>query len=470
MICKKAMNLRVIVKYSLLLFCCRLRLGSTRNREKEGTNVSARRFIFDSNNKFTGWTSWEQFAACSTQCVSGYEKQTKECCDTGDNKLCYNLPWNHLKSLVGTCPNDGMWSDWSNWSICSVTCSTGSMIRKRNCTYNQPVAMPGFPCQGKASESKVCQMTLCPVNGHWSDWSNFTACTVSCAGGTKVRIRTCLFNESAPHGSQCFGNRTDTQDCNTVRCPVNGHWSDWSKFTDCTVSCAGGTKVRNRTCLFDKTAPHGAQCFGNTTDTRECNTEHCPVNGHWSDWSNFTKCTVSCAGGTKVRNRTCLFDESAPHGAQCFGNITDTRDCNTVRCPATTISTSTTTTPTTTTRATTTPSTTTTIALPTTPRSCFTCQGPPVICEKLNFPADCPLEKQFCINSLSNFKNASRIVDMRCGTRKECQTGWFEKYSTDDKCTSFDQTYLYTSRFDCEFCCNEDNCNQFINPAIKWHP
>ncbi|XP_053381712.1 uncharacterized protein LOC123541342 isoform X2 [Mercenaria mercenaria] len=64
----------------------------------------SRRFIFDANHTFTGWASWQQQAACSILCVSGYETVTKQCCETGDNRLCYNLPWDKLKMYVGTCP------------------------------------------------------------------------------------------------------------------------------------------------------------------------------------------------------------------------------------------------------------------------------------------------------------------------------------------------------------------------------
>lgn len=64
----------------------------------------------------------------------------------------------------------------------------------------------------------------------------------------------------------------------------------------------------------------------------------------------------------------------------------------------------------------------------------------------------------------------TEFVSCRCGTREECQKGWFEKYSSDDKCTKFSKDYIYTNEFNCEFCCDSDDCNYKINPDNKWLP
>ncbi|WAR23114.1 hypothetical protein MAR_036783 [Mya arenaria] len=53
----------------------------------------------------------------------------------------------------------------------------------------------------------------------------------------------------------------------------------------------------------------------------------------------------------------------------------------------------------------------------------------------------------------------------RCGTEQECHDGWFVKYSSNDRCLNFDERFLYTSSFTCEFCCTSDNCNINVNPT-----
>ena len=57
---------------------------------------------------------------------------------------------------------------------------------------------------------------------------------------------------------------------------VDGEWSAWTKYGKCTKTCGSGTQRRTRKC--DSPAPkHGGQtCVGGTTDSRQCNTNPCP--------------------------------------------------------------------------------------------------------------------------------------------------------------------------------------------------
>lgn len=57
-----------------------------------------------------------------------------------------------------------------------------------------------------------------PIPGGWSDWSTWTSCTKSCAGGVRYRERTCT--EPAPKfgGEYCEGEGEDAQACNTEKC------------------------------------------------------------------------------------------------------------------------------------------------------------------------------------------------------------------------------------------------------------
>ena len=64
-------------------------------------------------------------------------------------------------------------------------------------------------------------------------------------------------------------------------------------------------------------------------------TLHCMfiVDGVLSAWSNWTTCTVTCGGGVKQRNRSCIFDDVAPPGNNCTGNLTETQTCEDNPCP-----------------------------------------------------------------------------------------------------------------------------------------
>ena len=56
---------------------------------------------------------------------------------------------------------DGGWSEWSEWTDCSVTCGSGVMSRKRNCDNPAPVA-GGRLCEGPSKDVKSCNAsTIC---------------------------------------------------------------------------------------------------------------------------------------------------------------------------------------------------------------------------------------------------------------------------------------------------------------------
>ena len=62
-------------------------------------------------------------------------------------------------------------------------------------------------------------------------------------------------------------------------CAVNGGWTDYSEWTDCSADCAGGTQTRSRTCTNPEPAFKGLDCEGDAEETRECNTDPCPGKG-----------------------------------------------------------------------------------------------------------------------------------------------------------------------------------------------
>ncbi|WAQ94734.1 TSP2-like protein [Mya arenaria] len=56
---------------------------------------------------------------------------------------------------------------------------------------------------------------------------------------------------------------------------VNGNWSAWSGYTACSVTCGGGFMTRSRTCDSPKPDPEGKPCEGNSTQTEICNIDIC---------------------------------------------------------------------------------------------------------------------------------------------------------------------------------------------------
>ena len=57
---------------------------------------------------------------------------------------------------------------------------------------------------------------------------------------------------------------------------VNGGWSNWSGYTECSRSCGGGTQTRNRSCTNPSPQHGGLNCRGNSSESRPCGIKLCP--------------------------------------------------------------------------------------------------------------------------------------------------------------------------------------------------
>uniref|UniRef100_A0A8C5HCA1 Adhesion G protein-coupled receptor B3 n=1 Tax=Gouania willdenowi TaxID=441366 RepID=A0A8C5HCA1_GOUWI len=214
--------------------------------------------------------------------------------------------------------------EWSQWSSCSVTCGQGSQVRTRTC-----VSPYGTHCSGPLRESRVCNNTApCPVHGVWEEWSPWSLCSFTCGRGHRTRTRMCA---PPQHGGRaCDGPETQTKLCNIALCPVDGQWQEWSSWSDCSVTCANGTQQRTRQC--SAAAHGGSECRGHWAESRECHNPDCTANGQWNPWGPWSGCSKSCDGGWQKRARVC--QGAAATGQQCDGNGEEVRKCSEQRCPA----------------------------------------------------------------------------------------------------------------------------------------
>ena len=63
-------------------------------------------------------------------------------------------------------------------------------------------------------------------------------------------------------------------------CTVDGKYTEWSQWTECTVTCGGGTQTRNRSCTNPPPQNGGKSCLdqglGPEIQTQNCNVQPCP--------------------------------------------------------------------------------------------------------------------------------------------------------------------------------------------------
>ncbi|XP_052807325.1 A disintegrin and metalloproteinase with thrombospondin motifs gon-1-like isoform X2 [Mya arenaria] len=299
-----------------------------------------------------GWTGWGSWTECTSTCSTGTIRRTRDCngtsCDgqSTQTRECEN---------VQNCPVNGDWSGWTDWNECSVSCGTGSKTRNRNCD-NPPPSGGGDACLGDSSESEVCNLGSCTqnVDGGWGLWSVWSACSVSCGGGSRSRARSCDNPTTVGEGLVCLGENGQrveteitTEQCNLETCSVNGGWRDWSDWTSCSVTCGGGVRSRSRSCDNPKPVGEGLLCVdvdGDRVDTEtrseQCNLVICPVNGGWGLWLDWSTCSVSCGGGVRSRSRSCNDPTPVGEGRLCVdaddgqekNSDFEAEACNTAQC------------------------------------------------------------------------------------------------------------------------------------------
>ena len=56
------------------------------------------------------------------------------------------------------------------------------------------------------------------------------------------------------------------------------------------------------------------------------------VNGRWSNWAAWSKCSKTCGNGTKTRLRTCT-NPPPKYGGKCVGPSKQMKPCLEKRCP-----------------------------------------------------------------------------------------------------------------------------------------
>ena len=227
-------------------------------------------------------------------------------------------------------------SSWSD-ATCTVTCGGGFQTQTR--TVETPHQFAGAACPALSRQS-ACGEGACPQDCLVSDWAQWSACSLTCGGGTRSRTRAVAVSKSG--GGQDCPTLEDDGTCNDNACPIDGgvcKYTAWNPWDGCTKACTGadsvsGVQMRTRAVMAEGTGA-GACDVTTLSETRTCSTRPCvPTDCKLGAFSKWSKCSATCGGGTQ--RRTKHVDESAKEGGTCelvsMGGD-QTRPCSTSPCP-----------------------------------------------------------------------------------------------------------------------------------------
>lgn len=209
-----------------------------------------------------------------------------------------NVPPSARRLCYCKLQDDIMYDEWSLWSECSTTmCGHGFKKRHRRCIDTR------F-CSSEQIDKKACNEVPCPLDGGWSTWSPWKECSKECGNGERKKVRHCTSPRPLYDGRLCYGMSEYAEGCNYGLCPVHGGWGNWLPWNFCDKPCGGGNRTRYRVCDNPTPKLDGIYCQGSEKEHQKCNERPC----------RESKINIRLAF-TKEKFHPLMSKESMPHDA-----------------------------------------------------------------------------------------------------------------------------------------------------------
>jgi hypothetical protein len=201
------------------------------------------------------------------------------------------------------------------------TCSTNSQNFETEICGLKKIRGELYKMRGTGKPTNFQDCTLSP----WEEQE----CSVPCGGGIQKLTRSVV---SPPQGGAKCLPLQQMKSCSDSPCPVDCRLESWSGWSKCSAECGGGVEQRLRD-VSRHMKNNGKPC-GETSETKACNVQACEADCDLSDWSEWSKCSKECDGGTRKRQK--FVKKQALGQGTCAGLWDDARlaysDCNRHAC------------------------------------------------------------------------------------------------------------------------------------------
>ncbi|XP_039268979.2 A disintegrin and metalloproteinase with thrombospondin motifs adt-1-like isoform X2 [Styela clava] len=253
------------------------------------------------------WGSWSYWSKCTKTCGRGLKIRKRVCNNMAMSSSRCPGRMEQVFSCESSnpCPKDN-WTSWGDWTKCSKSCGNGTKIRKRAC----PGGMPSRGnCLGLDEENTSCLLKEC-VKESWTSWGEWSQCSLSCGSGTAIRKRACKGGET--NRGNCPGANEESAPCNQKKCVQGSEpvWTEWGSWSACAKSCGPSWKSRTRVCLNN--GDFSFNCIGHPVIYDKCFID-CSATEPWGPWG---LCSATCNSGVRTRTRKCRSGPRCKKGKQ----------------------------------------------------------------------------------------------------------------------------------------------------------
>ncbi|PIK54344.1 putative semaphorin-5A isoform X2, partial [Apostichopus japonicus] len=240
-----------------------------------------------SNRVDGGFSDWSEWLPCDdpSGVLSSCTCRTRECTNPapkcgGDTCHGERVQVKNCSGRRGQTSNEideqDMWSEWTEWSSCTQKCGGGVQSRDRRC-------LDGTSCIGSSQELRVCNTYRCSDRRKASVWTPWLVLNVSDDGLLQQRFRFICrapIEERSEISLSSPKNQVRLCPYNSQKCigdkyTVDGRWSCWSDWSECSVTCGMGVRTRERLCNSPIPQNGGADCDGPTIEEGQCDAGEC---------------------------------------------------------------------------------------------------------------------------------------------------------------------------------------------------